>query len=978
MSQEDWTDRLSDSLRRHETDRREGSGPRFRYRILEELSRGGMGVVYRALDPQLGREVALKVLLEHGNGTAEGRERFARESQLAARLHHPNIVPVYDTGEHEGRAFLAMQLIDGTTLEKAKPDLRTALAAVRDAALALDYAHVQGVIHRDVKPSNLMLDRQGRIYVADFGVARAPGIAAQLTLPGVVVGTPAYMSPEQARGTDVDGRADVYALGATLYELATGQAPYPGADRREVLEAVGGTAPPPPRAIRPDLSRNVEAIILKAMDRDLRDRYSTAGALAEDIDRYLRGDRPLARPRGRLYPMLRAFRRHPIRSATTVLLIALLAFVLMLLGYFIRAYQSLGAARVEGNPVRRRELLLRAVAFFPEARERLAAVEAELAQSRQPPVEPPPEPVLERIRKAHLLLEAGDTRGALPVVLELETLAPPQFRELLDRLRAIEFAAGWKELDAAPTPEEFAARYRTLRGAEYDRVADRDAKLARSALALGLRLADRSEAAPAIHWLTEAERLGSTARELFERRGLLHVAAGAWKEAERDYAISERGRLASQRPNPAFSALFRQQAAEAGGRGDWKAALRLLDQALTLHPRDAQAIHDHGVARFRADGLAPEALEELKSALAIDAALRPSRVFAEAALAISKARSDAWKLEDEPARKEAWKAASDALDLAIEKVLPGDGALLLERARMRRRLGDFAGSIRDAAEAGDAANAPLVRGQAEYGAPGAEAALRSFEAAAARTPRSAAPRYWKGVCLQALGKPAEAKEELLAAVSLGFDGPDLHARLAALALEQKRWADVAGRANRVLETAAAVSEDEVFARHRGSASREAEIRRLRRDAHFLTARARFETGEYEKSVEECDRALLEDLAYGPAQFRKGYALYQLRRHDDAIKAFGLAITLGPGDAAPYIGRATTLAERGRSEEALRDYDAALRIEPDNYSALGGRGLLRAEKGLVPDAREDLKRALELAPHNWRFREIIQKTLSGLK
>ncbi len=321
----DWVGPLSSSLRTHERERGEVRTSLPRYEIVEEIKRGGMGVVYRAWDPQLGREVALKVLLEDSD--AEARRRFLREAQLAAQLHHPNIVPVYDTGECMGQVYLAMLLIDGATLDKAGLDLRGSMAAVRDAARAIDFAHQKSVVHRDIKPSNVMVDRQGRVYVTDFGLARKTDAAAKLTLTGVVLGTPAYMAPEQAQGQGADSRSDVYSLGATLYELSTGQPPFSGPDPVAILLDTALKEPPPPRSRRPGLPRDVETIVLKAMERDPARRYATAGAMAEDLQRCLDGEPILARPPGVARRARRFLARHRwLLPAGSVAAAAALAF----------------------------------------------------------------------------------------------------------------------------------------------------------------------------------------------------------------------------------------------------------------------------------------------------------------------------------------------------------------------------------------------------------------------------------------------------------------------------------------------------------------------------------------------------------------------------------------------------------------------------------------------------------------------------
>ena len=369
----DWVARLTDSLRAHESER---GSPRSRYEILGEIARGGMGVVYRAQDAQMDRIVALKVVDVRD---PELLERFQREIRFSAALAHPHIVPVYDSGELDGKPYLAMRYIDGPSIDRAKLAPRDALARVSDAARAVQHAHAQGILHRDLKPTNLLLDAQGRVYVADFGLARQAGSRAGLTLPGTVVGTPAYMAPEQAKGIDADARSDVYALGATLYELLTGRPPYAGGSSAQVIDALLAGPPPRPCRVRPELSRNAEAIVLQAMERDSGDRYASAAELADDIDLYLSGQRPRARKRGALHGLARFIRRHPWRSAGIAASAALLGLVLAAGLALAGAWSALETAHAEPDFERRLAILDRWPArLLPESRELAAATRAEL------------------------------------------------------------------------------------------------------------------------------------------------------------------------------------------------------------------------------------------------------------------------------------------------------------------------------------------------------------------------------------------------------------------------------------------------------------------------------------------------------------------------------------------------------------------------------------------------------------------------
>lgn len=264
-------------------------GQRLRkYEIQAEIGRGGMGVVYRGFDTMLQRLVAVKVLPPTFSFDQEFVERFQREAVLAANLHHPHIVTIHDVGEQAGYHYIVMELLEGETLEHrlrhygamAPPQVGQLL---QQLASALDYAHGRGVVHRDVKPSNIMLDPDGQVKLMDFGLVRA-GEGTQLTRSGVVLGTPEYMAPEQALGETVDGRADIYALGVVLYRMLTGHVPFARSTPYAVTYAHIHEPPPPLRTLRPDLPAAVEAVVFKALAKQPAERYGRAGQLARDFE----------------------------------------------------------------------------------------------------------------------------------------------------------------------------------------------------------------------------------------------------------------------------------------------------------------------------------------------------------------------------------------------------------------------------------------------------------------------------------------------------------------------------------------------------------------------------------------------------------------------------------------------------------------------------------------------------------------------
>jgi len=298
ISLESWADRSSHSSGCWNQGRRFGP-----YQVLEEIARGGMGMVYKARHVGLNRIVAIKVLQGLRDKHGEMAARFRKEARTAANLRHPNIIPVFDVGhipaKHGGGPhsdeihYYAMEYIDGETLDehvfKETISLEEAFRVVACIARAVEYVHKKGVVHRDVKPGNIIIDKSGTPYLMDFGLAKDIGASYRITRPGMAMGTPAYMSPEQAEGDgSIDGRADVYSLGALIYEILTGRPPFKGPSLVETMMMVVSEDAPSPRTHNPSIDRGLEAICMKCLNKERRKRYESALELAEDIEKYLR------------------------------------------------------------------------------------------------------------------------------------------------------------------------------------------------------------------------------------------------------------------------------------------------------------------------------------------------------------------------------------------------------------------------------------------------------------------------------------------------------------------------------------------------------------------------------------------------------------------------------------------------------------------------------------------------------------------
>lgn len=268
------------------------------YRVLEALGQGGMARVYRAYQENLGRDVAIKVLPPWYAADRSFVERFNLEARLVARLSHPNVVTVHDANEQNGHLYIVMQLVDGGTLKHRLDKLQSqrrimetteVVSIFSQLADALSYAHEQGIIHRDIKPVNVLMDRAGRPILSDFGIAKVLASSQEnLTRPGAGVGTPEYMSPEQCQGGAVDGRADIYALGVMLFEAQTGRTPFRGNNYPALAHSHIYEAPPLPRAINANIPTAIENIILKALMKNPTQRFQTAREMRDILNQTLK------------------------------------------------------------------------------------------------------------------------------------------------------------------------------------------------------------------------------------------------------------------------------------------------------------------------------------------------------------------------------------------------------------------------------------------------------------------------------------------------------------------------------------------------------------------------------------------------------------------------------------------------------------------------------------------------------------------
>jgi tetratricopeptide (TPR) repeat protein len=569
-----------------------------------------MGVVYRAKDPALDRDVALKVMLHLGNDPQD-LERFRREARATARLRHPSIVALHTVGNHDGRPYLVMDLVEGESLQaRVERDgplpPREAAELIATLAEALAYAHQQGVIHRDLKPANVLLDRGGRALVTDFGLARREGEDQRLTHTGEIVGTPAYMSPEQAGGEpgQAGPASDVYGLGATLYELLCGRPPFMADTLIEVFAAIVTEPAPSLRALRPDLPGELEAICMRCLAKEPAERFPSAAALAEALRGFLNPEGPPAAAVPAAPPAPSSFMASPWAPLGALGLLALVA------GGWAQTSLLLSDERAERRAA---EAMLDEIAaaggtaLGPEEAELLTlayamrgdilrrAGEWELALTDYDRyLEAEPEAVQALMNRADVKIKLGDEAGALEDlnrVLDLDETRARAYRDraglrvalhrdfegaLADSSRAIELDA----TDAGAFVNRGSARFNLgdMPGAEADcrRALKLNPDQTEAIYNLGLALAAQGE-------LEEAEPLFTRALQVAESpRLLLHRAIARVRLERPEDAISDLDRALELEPSLARGYAERGYAWEqlelrARAEADWNRALELLE-----------------------------------------------------------------------------------------------------------------------------------------------------------------------------------------------------------------------------------------------------------------------------------------------------------------------------------------------------------------------------------------------------------------
>jgi Flp pilus assembly protein TadD/serine/threonine protein kinase len=935
------------------------------FRIVREVGRGGMGVVYEAEQISLGRRVALKVLPLAGALDPRHLQRFQNEARAAASLHHQHIVPVYAVGSERGVHYYAMQFIDGQTLadfiaelrqagarpaptgeqpttpqfpkqaqptadtapraavstEQARPDrahFRRVAELGIQAGEALDHAHQLGIVHRDVKPANLLVDGRGSLWVADFGLAQVQS-DARLTLTGDLLGTLRYMSPEQAlaRRVVVDHRTDVYSLGATLYELLTLEPAFTGSDRQELLRQIAFEEPVRPRRVNKAIPAELETIVLKAMEKNPQERYATAAELAEDLRHFL-ADQPIrARPAGVVRRLRKWGRRHRGVVVTAALgLLLALAVVAGSIGWVMRD-QAARQKEAEGpvqSAMDEAERLLKQ----EKVREALSAA----------------------LRAEGLLLHAGGHPRLGPEVQAL--LKDLRMLVTLEEVRLTWTAVRGSKFDNASADEGFEKAFREY-GIDVEAL---PVEVAAARICACRIKAELVAALGSWAYARNAVRKGSGL-------GLFAVARAAepdeWRGRLRDVlegrgeaALAELVRLEKTDALPAWTLGHVVHAVEKE-KGDLAQVVPLLRHAQQRVPDDFWLNHSLGYALHR---MQHPQLDEAIGFYRVAVALRPgspgARLNLGAALHAQKKLDEAVAAYQKaialkPDYADAYRNLGNALD---------------EQKKLDEAVAAYQKAI---ALKPDFADAYYNLGNALDEQKKLDEAVAAYQKAIALKPDFAKAYNNLGIILAAQKKREEATAAYRKAIDLQPDLAEAYTNLGAALCEQKKLDEAVTAFRKAID----VQPD--FAGAYNSLGVALAAQKKLDEA--VTA--------FRKAIQ-----LKPDLA--AAYYNLGNALYQQRNMDKAIAALRKAIDVQPDYAKAYTNLGDALRDQKKLDEAVTAYRKAIDLQPDDAAAYNDLGLALRDQKKLDEAVAAFRKADQLLPHHPVIRNNLRRTQRWLE
>ncbi len=1013
--------------------------PFGRYLLRRELGRGGMGVVHEAWDTQLNRAVALKMLTARG-GLLDDKAavRLLREARSAARLHHPGIVAIHDVGESEGRPYFTMDLVEGRPLEEclrgdpswASFPLRRRVEVLAQVAEALGYAHAQGVVHRDVKPSNVMVDSRGRAMLMDFGLAKelsATDLGQDLTVSGAVLGTPRYMSPEQAGGgRDLVGpRSDVFSFGIVLYHALTGRLPFEG-EGLEAILAVLSQDPAPPSRANERVHRDLETITMRCLEKVPARRFADGAELAAELRRWIDGEPILSRPVGWVERVLRkASKRRAvlIPAAIAVVLAGGLWYALHDRGAQARLAEQADADRraAEGRERRQAE----ALTLVEQARAAYAQVQPTFYDKEASVAD-----LLARVETAqgwigkaidlcpdlapaHYLMGVGwEVRGwddraeaSYRRALSIDPRFGPAHYRLaricLERAFLATLGASRPEMNwSSPGAQRWAklaaeeAQAALADGGGFDDDVQRQFARAMAAYTggdhvaaaklceEGLRAYARSAGREDLYWLRGLSRTGLGPDDSFDQAIAIRpkFALALFCRALTKHLAGDKGAALADydeaiRVSPRFATAYANRGNVKLDRADQAGALADYEAALSIDPRHAVAFVNRGYVRsLRKDH--DGAIADFTAAIESN----PGCVDAYAN------RADSWREKGDLGKALADCETALRLDPRSVKGLVNRGCVRVERNELEGALADFEAAIvldpRDAVALAGRARIHVERGELKR-------ALADYDRAIECDPEFGPARYNRGSVWLKLGDHARARADFTAAIERDPSIFDAWYNRGAL---RAREGDFDGALSDLDEAARLRPSSAMALASRGGVkSMKGDIAGARADldeairvdpswveAWRNRAIVRSQAGDAPGALADCDEAVKrapEDLE---VRVTRGTLRAGAGDNDGAKSDLDAVLAKDPRNAVALIWRGNAKAALNDLRGALADYEAACEAAPDSPEANADRGMALLALGDREGARKSLEKALEVAPAGWAFRGEVEKSLAELR
>ncbi len=911
-----------------------------RYELRERLGDGGMGVVHRATDLQLRRDVAIKILKED---SAQGRARFAREATAAAKLTHPNIVSVYDVGEDAGSTYIVMELLTGGTLDaliRKRAPARSLVELIEKVARAVQFAHDGGLVHRDLKPQNVLIAGDGTPKVADFGLARLVDASDRVTQTGVVMGTPHYMAPEQLEGAvELDARTDVYALGAILYEALTARPPHAGRTMAELFHRILSDEPAAPRAIDPRVAPEIEAITLRALEKEPSRRYSTAGEFADDLRRWLAGEAVFARPPSAGRRFVRWTGRHRVVVAASAIVLCAAAAAVVVVPRW-RAAESKVVA-TEGR--------LEEARLFLGIEKDLDVLRMKFYQRDFRLGDPDfaeYEALVARIR-SHMARSAESATGhslvgrCLEVVGEFDE-ADRAYRRALELQpdhAATLVAAGRLRLECA-------LQKRAYRGCTRARAAQLE-----------------REARAAVDGMNRASA-GGMERDLAERYWEL---IRKWDDPA---VMPAAPMLDKWRGRPFVEEFLLLEALSRRG-DDLKPSLDLLVELQQRMPAYGRAWYWGGLMRRDVDGKWADFTRALE--------LNPRDLAARMDRAILAAdRGD-------------HAAAIEDYSRIIERA-PDSAAAYVNRGRAYSAAGNLEAAFADMRRGGESDprspdawhNLGLVRSKTGD----LKGAVGDYTRAIEIDPQMCDYFVSRGVARQELGEYDEALADADRAVEIDPRDSNAYNNRGAVRLLREDVQGAREDIDRAIELDPA-SADTLINRaslqlqtgdpEKAAADivRALELNPRLPEAHLCRGLLLLTRRDYAGARTSADRALALDPSLARAYLVRGSARGALGEVDGALDDVRKALELSPSLLEAYIARAGVRLAKGDADGAVSDCTHVLARKPRHIMAFALRGLAHAEKKDKAAARADYLKALELCPPGWYYGDTLREALEEL-